>query len=300
MADPTIKTDTILDALVAGKREALAAQRAIEPLHDLVERANAALLPRALAPALRGEYVRVIAEIKRASPAAGMLAEVFDPSERAASYVRGGAAAISVLTEEQRFLGRLSDLTAVRHALDEDIGAGSIASERPPILRKDFLFDPYQIYEARAAGADAVLLIVMLLEQEALCELHALASSLSLSVIVEVHDEREAERAARAGASIVGINNRDLRTFATSLDVTERVRPALPDDCVVVSESGIHDRADVERLARSTIDAILVGEALMRSGDVAESVRVLASVPRGGALQKQGAVRAAGASGGRS
>lgn len=280
MAEPTVKTDTVLDALVAGKRKALEARRTAESLANLVDRARSSALPRPFAPALRGAHVRVIAEIKRASPAAGMLEASFDPVGRAASYIRGGAAAISVLTEEKRFLGRLSDLTAVRQSLQAHPGARFIAPARPPILRKDFIFDPYQIHEARAAGADAVLLIVAILEQDVLCQLLALATSLALGAIVEVHDEREAERAGLAGAGIVGINNRDLRTFVTSLDITEAVRPALPGDCIVVSESGIRDRTDVQRLARSNIDAVLVGEALMRSGDVVQSVRELASVPR--------------------
>jgi indole-3-glycerol phosphate synthase len=202
-----------------------------------------------------------------------LLEATFEPVDRAQSYASGGAAAISILTEERRFLGDLEHLSTVRNALD------GLGERRPPLLRKDFLFDPFQVFEARAAGADAILLIVAILPQSTLESLLGLAGELGLSVIVEVHSEQELERALVSGAEIVGINNRDLRTFATSLEVTERLRPQIPAERSVVSESGIQGRSDIERLADAGVDAILVGEALMRSGDVIRSVESFASVP---------------------
>ena len=170
-------------------------------------------------------------------------------------------------------MGSLEHLMAIRNALD------SQGIPRPPLLRKDFLFDPYHLFEARAAGADGVLLIVAILSQEALESLAALAAELGLSVLVEVHDEREIERALRAGAAIIGINNRDLRTFVTTLEVTEQLRPCIPPGPIVVSESGIQSVSDIERLASAGVDAVLVGEALMRSGDVDSSTRAFSTVP---------------------
>jgi indole-3-glycerol phosphate synthase len=275
VADSTVRTETVLDQLVAGKREELARRQAAEPLSSLRERALAQQTPQSLAAALQGDRVRLIAEIKKASPSAGILEAEFDPVHRARTYVENGAAALSILTEERRFLGNLEHVVAVRASLSSQPG-----SPRPPILRKDFLFDPYQLYEARAYGADAVLLIVAVLEQGPLIDLLALARELGLSALVEVHDEAQTERALAAGADIVGINNRDLRTFVTALDVTERLSPLVQNRAVIVSESGIQGPSDVMRLARSGVDAILVGEALMRSASIAASVRALCSVAR--------------------
>jgi indole-3-glycerol phosphate synthase len=275
MAEPTVITETILDALVAGKREALERCRAHEPFAAMRLRAEAAPLPLPFAPALRGEFVRLIAEIKKASPAKGVLEADLDPAARARTYAAGGAAAISVLTEERRFLGRIDDLALVRRTLDS-----CCAAERPRILRKDFLFDPYQLYEARAAGADAVLLIVAALQQEALVELLALAAELRLGALVEVHDEEQVERALRAGAEVIGVNNRDLRTFTTDLGLTARLRPSIPRARTLVSESGIRGRDHVDRLAAIGVDAVLVGEALMLSGDLAASLGEFTRSPR--------------------
>lgn len=275
MVESTIQTETILDQLVAGKRAALSACMAEESLDAVRERALRQPEPLALGQALRDAHVRLIAEIKKASPAAGMLEDGLDPVARARSYASSGAAAISVLTEERRFLGSLDHLTAIRRDLES---AG--LAQRPPLLRKDFLFAPYHLYEARAAGADAVLLIVAILAQETLEALLALAKTLGLSALVEVHDESEVDRAVAAQAQIIGINNRDLRTFRTSLDVTERLRPRIPNGVIVVSESGIRDASDIERVAAADVDAVLVGEALMRSGDVAGSVRAFSSIRR--------------------
>ena len=274
MTDAIIETRTILDELVAGKREALVERMAAVPPSSIEQQARNRPTAIALGPALRGPNIGLIAEIKKASPAAGLLEATFHPVDRAQNYVSGGAAAISILTEERRFLGDLEHLRAVRVALD------GLGGRRPPLLRKDFLFDPYQVYEARAAGADAILLIVAILAQSTLESLLGLAGELGLSVIVEVHNEQELEKALSAGAQIIGINNRDLRTFATSLEVTERLRPEIPDDRSVISESGVQTTADIERLAGAGVDAILVGEALMRSGDVRRSVEAFSSVPR--------------------
>jgi indole-3-glycerol phosphate synthase len=274
MAESTVQTETILDQLVAGKREGLAARLASESLSAVRERALSRPAPLPLAPVLCGPEVRLIAEIKKASPAAGLLEAEFDPVTRAAAYVKGGAAAISILTEERRFLGSLDHLSAVRTALD--IGGG----RHTPLLRKDFLFDPYHLFEARARGADAVLLIVAVLQQSALESLLALARDLGLSALVEVHDDEQLDRALSAGADLIGINNRDLHTFQTSLDVTERLCTRIPDGPVVVSESGIHSTQDITRLAQSGVDAILVGEALMRSGRIVESVQEFSNIRR--------------------
>jgi len=285
VADATVETQTVLDALVAGKRDELSARLSARPLATMERLARSRPVPIPLVPALRGDAIRLIAEIKKASPAAGLLEVAFNPVARALSYARAGASAISILTEERHFLGNLDHMEAVRDALELEcdhpsIGAGRArAMQRPPLLRKDFLFEPYHLFEARAAGADAVLLIVAILPQHTLDSLLALTSELGLAAVVEVHDEREVERALAAGAQIIGINNRDLRTFATSLEVTELLRPQIPAGPIVISESGIHRTADIERLAAAGIDAILVGEALMRSGDVGQSVREFSNVP---------------------
>jgi indole-3-glycerol phosphate synthase len=273
MADTTLQTQTILDAIVADKHVELQRRMQAKPIDAVKAQALEGLPTLPVAPRLRGTTVKLIAEIKRASPAAGLLEGDFKPEERAHQYASGGAAAVSVLTEEKRFLGSLDDLVKVRASL------APFGKHRPPLLRKDFLFDPYQLYEARAAGADAILLIVAILPAATLKALLMLAHDLDLSAIVEVHEEHEVETALSAGAEIIGINNRDLTTFATSIEVTERLRPLIPPGPVVVSESGIHRRQDIERLALSRVDAILVGETLMRSNDVENTVREFAGVP---------------------
>ena len=266
----TATTNTILDRIVADKREELAALVAAEPLERLKERALAAQAPTPFAAALRGPQLRLIAEIKKASPSKGILDGAVEPLVRAREYMRGGAAAISVLTERRHFLGDLEHVSAVRDGLNE-----AFPGTRPPLLRKDFLFDPYHLYEARAAGADAVLLIAAVLPDGALQELQALAAELGLETLVEVHDEEELERVLRTGARVIGINNRDLRTFVTEVAVTERLRPLIPEDRIVVSESGIHTREDATRVRALGVDAVLVGEALMTSGDVVGRMKEL-------------------------
>lgn len=259
----TATTNTILDRIVADKREELAARTAAEPLARLKERALAAEAPIPFAPALVGAQLKLIAEIKKASPSKGILDRSLEPLSRARTYTLGGAAAISVLTETKSFLGSLDHITAIRVGVDR-----YYPGLRPPLLRKDFLFDPYHIYEARAAGADALLLIAAILPDGLLHELQALAAELGLGVLVEVHDEEELERVLRTDAPVIGINNRDLRTFVTDIAVTERLRPLIPEGRVVVSESGIHTREDASRVRALGVDAVLVGEALMTSENV--------------------------------
>ena len=260
----------ILDRILAAKRQELERRRLEEPLGILRTRlAQAAPPTRSLAQALRGPSLGLIAEVKRASPSRGVLRADLDAQALARTYASGGAAAISVLTEEQHFQGSLGDLEAVRAVLD---GRGG---PRPPVLRKDFLFDAYHLFEARAYGADAVLLIAAILNLELLTELLALARTLGLECLVEVHDERELEWALAADAQIIGINNRDLRTFEVDLAVSERLRPLIPEDRLVVAESGIHTRADVQRLRALGVNAVLIGEALVTAGDPAAKIREL-------------------------
>jgi indole-3-glycerol phosphate synthase len=255
----------LLDDIVARKRIAVAERRTAVLLRDLEARAAAVPAPRdlvaALAPAEPGR-VRLLAELKRASPVAGVLAQGFDPIARAPEYAAAGAAALSVLTDPH-FQGSLADLGAVRSA----VGC--------PILQKDFVIDAYQLWEARAHAADAVLLIVAILEPARLAELYRTARALGLSALVEVHDEGELDQAATLGARLVGINNRDLKTFRTDVATTERLAPRAPAGVRLVSESGIATAADVRRVAAAGAHAILVGEALSRSGDPAAKIREL-------------------------
>jgi indole-3-glycerol phosphate synthase len=205
--------------------------------------------------ALRAPGLSFICEVKRASPSKGMIAPSFPYLAIAGEYEEAGAAAISVLTEPEYFLG--SD-----RCLKEIAEASSL-----PVLRKDFIIDPYQLYEAKLLGADAVLVICALLDAETLASFIHLARSLLLSALVEVHSEAELETALAAGARVIGVNNRDLKTFTVDLGVTERLRPLIPRDCTVVSESGVHDRKDAARLEKAGVDALLVGESLMRAAD---------------------------------
>jgi indole-3-glycerol phosphate synthase len=204
-----------------------------------------------------------VAEIKKASPSKGVLALEMDHLRIASDYTRGGAAGISVLTEPLYFQGSLAYLREVRLAL-----ASEFPGERPSLLRKDFLVEPYELTQARAYGADNVLLIAALLDEPLLRDLITQSRELEMDALVEVHDEAEAQRAMNAGATLVGINNRDLHTFEVDLATTERIRPMLPSDAIVVGESGVTIRADVERLQAAGVHAILVGEAFMTSSDI--------------------------------
>jgi len=260
----TSETSTILDRIVADKREDLARRRREQPLAALREFVRRMPPARSLAAAVRAHPPGLIAEIKRASPSRGVLRADLDAVALARAYAEAGAAAVSVLTEERYFQGSLADLQAVRLALDG-----------PPLLRKDFIFDMYQVFEARAYGADAVLLIAAILNPGLLTSLIALACSLGLECLAEVHDEPELERALMAGAEIVGVNNRDLRTFEVDLATTERLRPLVPAEVTVVAESGVHTRADVQRLAALGVHGILIGEALVLADDTGAKIREL-------------------------
>jgi indole-3-glycerol phosphate synthase len=262
---------SILDRIVEARRIAVQTLRPRAP--DL--QVAAASAPRApdFAAALRaGPTVALIAEVKRRSPSAGELSSGVDGPEGAAEvalrYEAAGAAAISVLTEPDHFGGSLSDLETVRSAVS------------CPLLRKDFVVDPLQIVEAKAAGAAAVLLIARILDDAELRDYAAVAGELGLAALVEVHDESELERALAAGASIIGINNRNLDTFETDLETTARLASQCPGDRLLVSESGIRAPADVARVAAAGAAAVLVGESLMRAADPASLSRALASVPR--------------------
>ncbi len=259
-------TETILDRIVEAKRKELVRLKAATPLAELQARAAAMPPTLNISGALLGDGVRLIAEVKKASPSKGAFVDSYDPASLARTYAENGAAAVSVLTEVDHFQGNLGHLTAVKEAT---------APWRPPVLRKDFLFDPYQVYEARAAGADAILLIVAALNPAQLEEMLQLAQSLWLQCLVEVHDAAEVEAAVEAGAEIIGINNRDLRTFKTDLALTETLCPLIPRDKIVVSESGITAPEHVARVWKAGASAILVGEALMTAPDVGGKVREL-------------------------
>ncbi|WP_179871840.1 indole-3-glycerol phosphate synthase TrpC [Microcella indica] len=246
----------MLDGLVAGARDDAARRRQSRSLSD-VEAAAVAAPPAldARAALQRGANIKVIAEVKRASPSRGALAEIPDPADLARSYAAGGAAAVSVLTEERRFGGSLDDLSAVRAAVDI------------PVLRKDFIAEPYQVLEARAAGADLVLLIVAALDDATLAQLHALVLEFGMTPLVETHDEEEVRRAVALGASIIGVNARDLSTFELDRDLFGRLAPSIPDGTVRIAESAVSGVADVEHYRRAGADVVLVGEALVTGGD---------------------------------
>jgi indole-3-glycerol phosphate synthase len=246
----------ILEDILARTRADLPARKERQPIVSL-ERAAAARAPaRSLRAALRRPgRVTAIAEFKRRSPSLGWIRQDADVVEAVAAYARAGAAALSVLTDQPFFGGSLEDLVRARAVVDL------------PILRKDFIVDEYQILEARAAGADAVLLIVAALDDAALRSLFAACGRIGVEALVETHDAAEVARAAEAGATMIGINHRDLRTFTLDRDLALRLRPTMAGDTVVVGESGIRDASDVHRLGAGGIDAVLVGETLMRAAD---------------------------------
>jgi len=256
----------ILSRIVATKEVEVAEVRRRVP--ELRARAVEAAAPRGFASALAGERVRVISEVKRRSPGAGEIRPGLDPAVLATTYEAAGAAALSVLTDAEYFGGSLDDLRTARDAV------------RLPVLRKDFTIDASQLIEARAAGADAVLLIVRILDDARLRELREQAEALGMDVLVEVHDAEELDRARASGARIIGINNRDLTTFGTDLAVSERLVAELPTDVITVSESGIRSGDEVARLGRAGIHAVLVGETLLRADDPGDAVRGLAAHPR--------------------
>ena len=256
---------SILDEIVSEKRRELAQQQELVTLAALEERIAARLTPLNLSGALLGREVRLIAEVKKASPSRGLLCPDFDPVRLAGIYASNGAAAISVLTDP-RFEGEPDHLAQIKE---------SGVSQRLPVLRKDFIFDPYQVYEARAMGADALLLIVAILTPQQIRELLNLALRFWMQCLVEVHDRQELQIALDAGAEIIGINNRDLRTFKTDLKVTEQLAPLVPRGKIIVSESGITQRNDLVRLKDMGVNAALVGEALVTAPDTGAKVREL-------------------------
>jgi indole-3-glycerol phosphate synthase len=257
-------SNSILDEIVASKRRELAAARRRMPLDEIEHQAAEAPPVRDFLGALSGPGpVRLIAEVKKASPSAKVIREDFDPVAVARAYQAHGAACLSVLTDEPYFQGHLSYLARARAAV------------ALPLLRKDFIIDEYQVVEARLAGADAILLIAEILDDEALVRLQARAQDLGMAVLVEFHDEANLPRVLDAGATLVGVNNRDLKLFTTDLDLTFRLRDQIPPHVTLVSESGIRTRADVERLEAAGVDAILVGETLMRAGDIGLAVEQL-------------------------
>ena len=272
-------TGTVLDEIIVGVREDLAPRRAAVPDAE-IER-----LARAAAPALdaraslvgEGTTMGLIAEVKRSSPSKGVLAEIPEPAELAATYASAGAAAISVLTEQRRFRGTLADLDAVRARVDV------------PVLRKDFVVEPYQVLEARAHGADLVLLIVAALDDAQLRDLYDLTAELGMQALVETHTEHELERALALEADIIGVNARNLKDLTVDLDRAADLLGMIPAGLLAIGESAVASRADVERYASAGADAVLVGEALVTSGDPAAEASSYRRVTRRGRPVSEGA-----------
>ncbi|WP_025732630.1 indole-3-glycerol phosphate synthase TrpC [Carnimonas nigrificans] len=258
---------TVLGNILTRKREEVAARKAERPLEQVIKALETAPAPRGFVASLReriaaGEAA-VIAEVKKASPSKGVIREAFDPAEIARSYQQGGAACLSVLTDVDFFQGSDAYLQEAREAC------------QLPVLRKDFVIDEYQLYEARALGADCVLLIVAALSDSELAALHERAVALGLDVLVEAHDAEELTRALALDIDLVGINNRDLRTFDTTLDVTFNLLPRIPEGVTLVTESGIMNREDVDRLRSANVNAFLVGERFMREEEPGKALNEL-------------------------
>jgi indole-3-glycerol phosphate synthase len=271
-------TDTVVAQIVADKRVEVEGRKQQEPLDALKRRQDRiateqwslarSILEGPRGPSSGGKRLQLIAEIKKATPSKGRLVGVLEHRAIARTYTIGGAAGVSVLTESKYFQGAIDHLSDCRVSID-----GYYPGGRPAMLRKDFIFDPYQVYESRAYGADAILLIVSILKDDELPALVDLAHGLQLECLVEVASEEEVQRALAVDADLIGINNRDLRSFEVDLGVTERLRPLIPMDRTVVALSGVHTRADAERMAKAGVHAVLVGEALMTAKDVREKMR---------------------------
>ncbi len=256
----------ILDEIVASNLRLLEERKRQLPLPELEKIVLSSSKPLDFAAALSGKGMHLIAEVKKASPSRGVINSDFDPVEVAKIYAVSGASAISVLTEPRYFEGSLGCLQRIRNT--PELG-------RMPLLRKDFLTDPYQVYESRVYGADSILLIVAILTPQNLRDLINLSYNLGMSPLVEVHNEKEVEIALDSGARIIGINNRDLTTFTVDIGTTERLRPLIPPDRIVVSESGIRTREDIEKLKGLNVNAVLIGEALMAAPDIKAKIREL-------------------------
>jgi len=254
---------SILDEIASHKRQELERLQAQQPVAEVCAAARDTADPADFCGSLQGDGVALIAEIKKASPSRGVIREDFDPEQIAGIYAESGARALSVLTEEAYFQGRVAYLQAARRV------------SGLPVLRKDFIVDPYQIHESRLIGADAILLITALMDGGQLEDFYGLSHDLGLAALVEVHTRGELERAVSVGSGLIGINNRDLKSFETSLDTTFSLLADMPPEAVSVSESGIHTREDVVALGAAGIDAVLVGEALMREEDIGGKVREL-------------------------
>ncbi|MBA4496049.1 indole-3-glycerol phosphate synthase TrpC [Paenactinomyces guangxiensis] len=252
-----------LEKIVATKREEI---KQLHLTYTDQDWEKASALPRgcSLAQALQSQpALSVIAEVKPASPSKGVIRETVDPVATALAYERGGASAVSVLTDVSYFKGKPESLTRVKEAV------------KIPVLRKDFILEPVQVLESKFLGADAILLIAALLDREKLQLLRGTARQLGMEVLVEIHEESEVPLALACEADVIGINNRNLYTFVTEIETTERLRPLLPQDCPVIGESGVHSAEDAERLAKAQVDGILVGEYLMRQADPERAVRRL-------------------------
>ena len=258
-------TKSILDRILVNKKREVARQKQVVKLSSLQECIARRKAPLAFAAVLKGDGIRLIAEVKKASPLKGVLRPYFDPMALAKTYAENGAAAISVLTDTEYFQGSPEHLAAIRQAVNL------------PLLRKDFIYDEYQVYESAAYGADAILLITAILEPKQLEKLLAASRRLGLGSLVEVHDEEDLKKALDAGAEVIGINNRNLKTLEVDLNTTLRILPFVPADKTVVSESGISRREDINRLDRWGVDAVLIGEALVTARNVAKKIKELMS-----------------------
>lgn len=269
MSTTITNVESFLTRIVSHKRDELARAQKKLALSTLQQMAQTQAPPRDFRQALMsGKNLAIIAEMKKSSPSAGVLREDFNPAVLAKTYTANGAAALSILTDEKFFGGNLENLQKAQ------------AVCALPILRKDFILTPYQIWEARAFGADAILLIVAMLDRSRLFELLLAVAETGMQALVEVHNETEIDKALLAGANLIGINNRDLRTFEVRLETTERLIKLIPSSCMRVAESGIKSRRDVERMAACGVDAILVGSHLMRQADPGQALVELTGVPR--------------------
>ncbi len=254
----------ILEKIVATKHQEIAAAKLVRSIDDLKAMIGQVAPPRAFIQALEGAPpIRLIAEVKKASPSAGLIRQDFDPVAIAKAYQEGGASCLSVLTDQSYFQGDLAFLQMIHDQVDL------------PLLRKDFIVDDYQVYEARAFGADAILLIAECLDGQQLKTLHDLATELGMGVLIELHDPGNLKKVLDTGTRLVGVNNRDLHTFEVDTERTVQIRAQVPNDRLLVGESGVHDRALVQRWEQAGVDAMLVGETLMRKSDIAVGVKEL-------------------------